>query len=69
MPIGLYNYLYYTQRGLRHCLFSGDGQYQSLIRGMSDETLIPALFLCVFLNLKVLTLRRESAGNEKHKTQ
>lgn len=35
---------------------------------MSDETLIPALFLCVILKFKVLTLRRESAGNEKHKT-
>ncbi len=33
------------QRGLRHCLSSGDGQYQSLIRGMSDGLRFPRFFM------------------------
>ena len=33
------------QRGLRHCLSLAEGNARALVSGMSDETLIPALFL------------------------
>ena len=39
----VYNRIY-IQRGLRHCLSSEDGQYQSLVRGMSDELRFPRFF-------------------------
>lgn len=53
MSIGLYIlFIIYGQRGLRHCLSLGDGRYQSLIRGMSDETRFPRFFMCLYVKYR-----------------
>ncbi len=44
---GCVYYRIYIQRGLRHCLSSEDGQYQSLRCGMSDGFRFPRFFMVV----------------------
>ena len=53
---GCVYYRIYIQRGLRHCLSSEDGQYQSLVRGMSDDFRFPRFFYVLDLKLYCLEL-------------